>query len=195
MTPDTFLSEWRTAYPGCLPIGYQLRERFPERWFRIHSLPESKRYAETPEEHREVLHRHNRLLGELLGPGGPYLLVTTGYSETPSPVGGHEARIASVAGSAVPFLTVDMSEPDEEDPPTFRHFFMSEHVWRDGSMDALLELVASDTVANVLFVSPRQQRVYHPYDGGGDVLLPSPTERDTMRARYTEWLPGNPAGL
>ena len=59
----------------------------------------------------------------------------------------------------------------------------------------MLELVASDTVANVLFVSPRQQCVYHPYDGGGDVLLPSPTARDAMRARYTEWLPGNPAGL
>lgn len=31
MTPDLFLREWNTAYPGCLPLGYKLRERFPER--------------------------------------------------------------------------------------------------------------------------------------------------------------------
>jgi hypothetical protein len=195
MTPDSFLREWHMGWPRCLPIGYRLRECFPERWFRIHSLPESKRYAETPEEHREVLRRHNLLLDELLGAGEPYVLVTLGYSETPPPVREHEAEVSAVAGRAVPFLTVDMREPNEEYPPNLWHFFMSEHVWRSGSMDALLELVASDTVANVLLVNARRQRLYHPYDGGGDVLLPSAAERDAMRPRYADWLPRNPAGL
>ena len=62
-------------------------------------------------------------------------------------------------------------------------------------MDGLLELVARDTVANVLFVGTRQQCLYHPYDGGGDVLLPSRAVTDAMRARYTGWLPRHPSGL
>lgn len=195
MTADSFLREWRSAHPQCFPLGNKLRECFPERWFRIHSLPESKRYADTPEEHREVLHRHNVLLDELLGPGGPYTLVTLGYSETSAPVREHETRIAAVAGSATHFLSVNMSEPEDEGPPIFWHFFMSEHVWRSGSMDGLLELVARDTVANVLFVGPRQQCLYHPYDGGGDVLLPSRAATDVMRARYSRWLSTHPSGL
>ncbi|MFI6339695.1 hypothetical protein [Streptomyces sp. NPDC050535] len=38
-------------------------------------------------------------------------------------------------------------------------------------------------------------RVYHPYDGGADVILTVSGERDRLRRRHPGWLPGNAAGL
>ena len=50
---------------GALVVGWVLRGVVPERWVRFHSLPESKRYAESEDEEAEVLRRHLTLLDEL----------------------------------------------------------------------------------------------------------------------------------
>ncbi|MFD7002461.1 hypothetical protein ACFWA5_40990 [Streptomyces mirabilis] len=39
------------------------------------------------------------------------------------------------------------------------------------------------------------RRIHHPYDGGADVVLATPAERDRLRGRHTDWLSGHPAGL
>ena len=44
--PDDFEAYWRKAFPDCDPAGYMLREQLPERWWRLHSLPLSKRYPD-----------------------------------------------------------------------------------------------------------------------------------------------------
>ncbi|MFC8871519.1 hypothetical protein ACFUAC_28400 [Streptomyces sp. NPDC057148] len=33
------------------------------------------------------------------------------------------------------------------------------------------------------------RRIHHPYDGGADVVLATPAERDRFANRYVEWLP------
>ncbi|WP_420377890.1 DUF3885 domain-containing protein [Streptomyces filamentosus] len=35
----------------------------------------------------------------------------------------------------------------------------------------------------------------HPYDGGADVFLATPEERDRTRDRYPDWLSSHPSGL
>jgi hypothetical protein len=39
------------------------------------------------------------------------------------------------------------------------------------------------------------QRIHHPYDGGADVFLTTPEERDRMRDRHADWLSSHPSGL
>ncbi|WP_425586206.1 DUF3885 domain-containing protein [Streptomyces sannanensis] len=41
---------WESNWPGTLPLGHLLRSAWPDRWVRFHSLPESKRYADTEAE-------------------------------------------------------------------------------------------------------------------------------------------------
>ncbi|MFC5905114.1 hypothetical protein ACFQ60_47815 [Streptomyces zhihengii] len=38
-------------------------------------------------------------------------------------------------------------------------------------------------------------RVYHPADGGADVFLATPEERDQTRDRQIDWLSSYPSGL
>ena len=47
MTAEAFQHYWTRTYPDCPPVGFRLRAAYQARWFRIHSLPASKRYAES----------------------------------------------------------------------------------------------------------------------------------------------------
>lgn len=62
MSTSTTLSKaWRARFGEVLPAGFLCREALSDRWLRIHSLPESKRYPADPSEMAELLSRHNRV--------------------------------------------------------------------------------------------------------------------------------------
>jgi hypothetical protein len=76
MSDDAFLDFWRTHFGDCPPAGFLLHETFPERWMRIHSLPDSKRYADTARELTALLARHNTVATDVLGDGSRCVEVT-----------------------------------------------------------------------------------------------------------------------
>ncbi|MFC7384137.1 DUF3885 domain-containing protein [Sphaerisporangium rhizosphaerae] len=60
------LSErWQANWLDCPPVGHELKRFHGSRWVRFHSLPESKRYADTPAEYEILPRRHNTVLSEL----------------------------------------------------------------------------------------------------------------------------------
>jgi len=58
---------WKAHLGDLAPVGHLMRVALPDRWLRIHSLPDSKRYAETADEYAELLRRHNEVVSEILG--------------------------------------------------------------------------------------------------------------------------------
>lgn len=112
---EAWLSRW-----GGSPIAHELRGRHTDRWVRFHSLPESKRYAQTEEEYGVILDRHHTVL---------------------------------------------------------------------------LQGVTDDELGCVI-IAPRDLRwLYHPHDGGADVIAPTTRERDALKIRHRDWLSAHPAGL
>ncbi|MGW2707094.1 DUF3885 domain-containing protein [Streptomyces sp. NPDC001340] len=55
--------------------------------------------------------------------------------------------------------------------------------------------IADDKVAGILITDILMRRIHHPYDGGADVFLATPQERDRMRDRHAIWLSRHPSGL
>lgn len=49
------------------PLGYELPGAYSDQWVRFHSLPESRRYADSDAEYAEILRRHRTVLRELQG--------------------------------------------------------------------------------------------------------------------------------
>jgi hypothetical protein len=47
------------AFGDLPPVSHLLRRAILDRWLRVHSLPQSKRYAETDVEYEELIRRHN----------------------------------------------------------------------------------------------------------------------------------------
>ena len=39
------------------------------------------------------------------------------------------------------------------------------------------------------------KHLFHPYDGGGDFILSSNSERNALKNKYKEWLSAHPEGL
>ena len=180
---------WGERWPGCSKLPYELR-RSPDRWVRFHTLPASKRHPETAAEYSTVLGRHNTILAELAG-DSPVLVMTAGYSDRPEPRG--PVRYA-VTEAVHPGASYWSSVRINGDPgfETWMHLYVSRLCWSAGCVDPLLRLVADNVIADVLLADAGLRWLYHPYDGGMDVVTASAVERDALSDGHRDWLPTPP---
>lgn len=206
MSPGAFLEHWRQAYGETPLVGHVLRDRFPRRWLRIHSLPESKRYAETDDERREILRRQNAVLSDLIGDDRPCELVFGYYGEEerlPADV------LAALRGLGPVFLAMDaMDAMDAGDagntdgatdgaPEASARspLLKASLTWRPHALDVVLLAVADDVLETPLLVSVERRCIVAPYDGGVDLIVEREELRDELRSRYVRWLSRHPRGL
>ncbi|MFG2964058.1 hypothetical protein ACGFZS_12350 [Streptomyces sp. NPDC048288] len=161
---------------------------------RFHSLPGSKRYPESEDEYAIVLNRYNTILDELFA-GTDVFVVTMDWSSTPTGPAGHSNLRQALHPDGIRWWI----EPDHDDPdPESRihtRLYVDRRPWERGCADELLRAVADDALAEVFFTDTELRRIHHPYDGGADIILASPGERDRVRDRHADWLSGHPAGL
>ena len=193
MDPQVLTSLWEQRWPECPPLAHLLRSHYPQRWVRFHSLPESKRYPEDEQEYATVLRRHYTVLHEL-GTVPALVVVTTEWTGTEALTPQRWPRRAQVAPRARHWRT--LLEDPEEDPEfrTYQQLYAETVPWAPGCLDDVLRAVADDELANVLVAPPDLHWLYHPYDGGADVILPTPSRRDELRHRHRDWLSTHPSG-
>jgi hypothetical protein len=186
---------WERTWPGAEPLGYVLRAAYADRWVRFHSLPGSKRYAESPAEYDEIsgglrrlLRRHRTVLHELHGSDDFRALhvIAADWDWRDLSAGWSKRRLPG----AWPWR----SSPVDDDPDAGRNYFWSASDLAGQQLDALLLAVADDQ-CRVIIGAPDLAWLYCPYDGGADVLLPTVVERDTLKERHSDWLSSHPRGL
>jgi hypothetical protein len=184
---------WDERWPGCSKLPYELRAAW-DRWVRFHTLPGSKRYPDTEDEYRIVLARHNTVLAELVT-GFEVLVVTAGYSDAAELT--EPCRSPETVAAAHPHAMYWTSVCRDDEPgfESWMHLYAGRLPWSEGCLDRLLRQVADDVIANVVIADVDLLWLYHPYDGGMDVILPSPDARDALRDRHLDWLSRHPAGL
>jgi hypothetical protein len=192
---SNFMEIWASWYPDVPPVSFLLREACSDRWLRIHSLPESKRYPSTGREYAEILRRHNAVADWVLGESSPCAILL--YAECSSPSTNYIGRLASLTDDSLPFVgrlpVTFWNEHDGVfDCPTC--IFGGAVTWLRGAFDAFI-MAASDERASGLFVELREGRVYAPYDGGADLFFPTILERDLARERFRPWLSSHTLGL
>lgn len=199
MDDEADLTErWESRWPTCRPIGHELRTSAGGRWIRFHSLPGSKRFAETPEERAEVLSRHNTVLADLFS-------LVEAADERPVALAitcawGNRADRARppdlvAADPAASFWRSHQRDPEAAHSTMWTHLWTSTRPWSPGSMDELLTLVADWKTADVVIAPLSLDWLYHPYDGGADVIAASTVARDRLAAKYKAWLSPHPHGL
>lgn len=185
---------WERERPGEPPVAWWLRSA--ETWVRFHSLPGSKRYADTEEEYAEILHRHRTVLGELADaldePHPDVVVVTLSVSAGPLPVP-RSAPVVSLSPAAQHWCSVP--DPGGDDDPSWFHLFADRVSLDDPRLRQLLLLAADDVTFGVLLLDLDVRWVYHPYDGGADVYPATVAQRDDLRRRHKDWLSRHPRGL
>jgi hypothetical protein len=189
MSPEDFLDYWRRNYGEVPLIGHVLRECFPRRWLRVHNLAESKRYADTEDERREILRRQNGLLNDLVGDGEPGEFIFGYYGEEERLP---EAVVVALHGLQSAFLTT--LTPRESGLDREYPLLKGSFAWKQSCLDTILLAVADDVLETPLIVSAERRCIVAPYDGGVDIIVENVGLRDQLRTRYGSWLSKHPSG-
>nr|WP_245697268.1 hypothetical protein [Streptomyces phaeochromogenes] len=193
-TPASLAALWQKRWPSGPPVAHTFRSTYADRWVRFHSLPGSKRYPESEDEYAIVLDRYNTVLDELFA-GTDVFVVTVDWSGTATGPAIQPEPRQTLHPDGIRWWTE--SEQDDPDPEFHVHsrLYADRRPWERGCADDLLRAVADDALVEVFLTDTELRRIHHPYDGGADVVLATPEERDRMRARHIDWLSSHPAGL
>jgi len=191
----SFLGDWSGWYFDAPPIGHLLREAYPDRWLRIHSLPRSERMPTSGWHFAELRRRHVAVATDLLGDNAECALVLCVPSrDATSDRLASETRWGSVALSDLGQLDPELWHEETgvfAEPMSIRG---AKTRWNAEAFYPFIDAVARDRIRGVLVELNRGQ-VYAPYDGGADLFFASTFERDSAQARLTSWLSPRPDGL
>ena len=136
--------------------------------------------------------RYNAVLTEVLGECGSaaIYLVTVEYGSGDLAAGTEPIRVGLHPGAAPWTHAVD-----PENPEVAYDLHVSRHDFTPGDLDDLLRYVADDRTSEVVVTDTSLRWLFHPYDGGMDVIAPSAAERERLAARFSTWLSDRPDGL
>lgn len=188
---------WKQRFGEVPPLGYELREAFAHRWFRIHSLPGSKRYAETPEEYETMLLRHTAVAEAVLGSDETcwLSLFVADFPDQPDLIAQERADAATL-GLTEAYVGLDHGayRPGEDGPVPFR-VFAGRTTWNAASYTGWLRAVADDDIDGLIWTNAMTGAVYAPYDGGADLIVPSAEDRVKLTKQFQFWRSDREDGL
>lgn len=201
MTTDEFQHFWSAVTGNMPPIAYLFKWEFQDRWFRIHSLPESKRYAETLAEWQLLLQRQHTLLKDLLGAEKRLLLLTGYYThdEHEHATGLQDFREREDCFRKIafrPLPAIDLHTFDSNDYESGTHYWplLAELAPDAPQLETILRAIADDA-SRAFFIGEHSRVLLAPYDGGVDIILPTSQLRDQHRHKYRAWLSAREDGL
>ncbi len=166
-----FLALWQSRYPETLPIGWHFKHNYLDRWERIHSLPESKRRADTPEEWECLLFRQNTVIDSLVEQGTAIRIVFN--------------SIPKKSGLFRDYHLQSLGIIQEDEDETAYESFLLETTWKSHSLDPFLESCANWEI--LAFIIAPDCLIY-PYEGGMDIILKDKWSCEAFAVVYDRWL-------
>lgn len=197
MTKEEFNTYWTKTFPKTNPISHLFKHDYSERWFRIHSLPDSKRYAANDADWEILLSRQNEIITDLFGVDNTVLLVTGDYDlEDQKTIHVTDDEEIFKPFSFVRLDNIELNKFDAEryDAPDIYRPAFAKTIWKPNYHDKLLREIANDNT-RAFFVSFEKNVIVAPYDGGVDFVLKDSLTREKYKIKYKQWLSEREDGL
>lgn len=193
MNIDKYKIFWELNYPEVLPIGYQLKWIYNDRWFRIHSLPKSKRYAQTSQEFQVILNRQNQLITDLVGKDKKMMMLIGLYNDE---VLNQECQklVGFKDFTLIERLKLHQLQPNQYEEETIYSVFVKIEKWQISKYNEILIAIASDEF-RMMLIEPEKKTIIIPYDGGIDIIMEKPSLKNSMKIKYKDWLSEREDGL
>ncbi|WAC47925.1 hypothetical protein OVA03_14645 [Asticcacaulis sp. SL142] len=195
----TFHDAWQKFHPDSLPMGHLVRESENDNWLRFHSLPESKRYADTEAEMAIILERQNIIASEVLGSRACWIASSLHILEDDAKDDEHwvpETRRRNHNNLCEKYQmshSFYFRDPDP-DVEIDNDLFTALTAWQAREFDEVLRDIAGDMLTDTLWMSADTGAIFAPYDGGVDLILPDVSEIARLRTKYSDWLSSHPSG-
>ncbi|MBX7227024.1 MAG: hypothetical protein K1X55_13405 [Chitinophagales bacterium] len=197
MTSEQFETFWLSTYPETIPIAYNFKHCYKDRWFRIHSLPESQRYPNTNQEWHILLSRQNRIITDIIGDSTQLFIVTGEYDfdgTFDSPDVLNTELLSDFKFKSLKPIDLYKIDSKEYDKGTIYRPFFAEVKWEQNKYDKILCSIANDEM-RAFFVSMENKCLIAPYDGGLDLVLENSAIKDYYKTKYKDWLSLHIEGL
>lgn len=197
MTKEDFQILWNLNYPETVPISHLFKNDYSERWFRIHSLPESKRYAENEEDWETLISRQNEIMTDLFGLDTPILIVTGEYNwgdNRPIHVTDEEEIFKPFSFVRLDNIQLNKIDAEQYDEPDIYRPAFAQTIWKTNYHDKLLREIANDNTRAFL-ISFDKNVIVAPYDGGVDFVLKDSSTKENYKNKYRQWLSEREDGL
>lgn len=193
MSGEEFNKYWETAYPESYPINHELKWIYPNRWFRIHSLPESKRYAESDSEYQIILERQNQLMNDLIGEDTEIIISFGLYTDD---IANDNYKELNDYEEFLKVQTIDLHKerPEEYEDEMYFDIYIKKDRWKSDSKNQMLKAIADEEI-RAMFICPSKNCIVAPYDGGVDIIVDSTEKRDSLKIKYKDWLSKSKDGL
>ncbi|HAV4997553.1 TPA: hypothetical protein JIY88_11060 [Acinetobacter nosocomialis] len=195
---NSFINQWKFFYPNKLPISHYFRQYFSQFWFRIHSLPESKRYADTPAEYELLLNRHNQIIDDCFDSNASIFIVTVHYFSQSDNNKIYDPTLR-LKYEFHPEKEINLTQAnpeyydDDEEDHFYRPYSINE-IWKKNEHNDLLKKIANDEV-RAFMISFEQNIIIAPYDGGIDLIIFNDAKRNELINKYQDWLSPRADGL
>lgn len=181
-----FNNYWKQEFSNLLPFCHHFRFSYNHRWFRVHNLPKSKRYADSEEEYQILLDRQNQLFDTIFGEEAEIMIVFGIF--THDITNDNYAEIINYNEfEKIETINLSEREPDNYEDNIFLDLYVKYTKWHNTKFDEILKAIANDEI-RMLFVYPSKNRIIAPYDGGVDILMENKTAKDEMKTVYKHWL-------
>lgn len=172
---------WSDVYAKFEPRAESLKLEFKPSWLRLYTLANAKRYAENTEEQTAIINRYNDILNDI-NPSGSLFVLTCAWSDSPAP----PTRLNKYEKLSEEYWKTLNDNPGEPTPDfaSYRHIYVSRVDWHKGCLNDLLAAVSNDEEAGVIIMPPTMNWLYHPYDGGVDVIVRSERIRKALEQKF-----------
>ena len=197
MTKEDFQKLWTLNYPDTVPLSYLFKDDYSDRWFRIHSLPESKRYADNEDEWKIVLSRQNEIITDLFGVDLPILLVTGEYNwgdQRTIHITEEEDIFKPFAFTRLDNVELFKIDSEQYDEPDIYRPAFTQTIWKPNFHNNILKEMATDNI-RAFFVSFDKNVIVAPYDGGVDFVLKDKLTKEHYKNKYRQCLSEREDGL
>jgi len=184
---------WQDNVGPVAPVGHVLRRFLAERWIRFHSLPDSKRYAETSDEYAELVRRHLTITNDLFVAGEEIFIFCSDCLDSETGRADPQQVLDATLSEELVKLPANPGVVIPEDDDHYR-VRASVTLWQPGFFEDIVQAVADEKVWGLCFASPGSSSVYCPYDGGMDVFV-SPERCIGIATKFSHWKSGRQDGL
>ncbi len=183
-----FADIWRAFHPHAEPTGWLMRAADVPHWIRFHSLPLSKRYADTEEEYSTLLSRQNALASAALGNDRPCWIVQACWTTPEGVVELTDEYEMFRATREFGLKHAFSFNVDEGDDAAHWNVVAAPIRWTQGGFDEILLRIADEQSAPILWISAESGAVFAPYNGGVDLFLNSEATVKDLRSKHADWL-------
>ena len=193
MLKEEFEYFWNTNFKETIPLYFTFREAFPERWLRIHSLPESKRYADSESEMKILLCRQNQVFSDEIKENDDIYLVRDEYFINTGEIEDEFDFYPEYNFQKISVIKLNDYYNDYEENEKL-NILVTKDKWKKNHFNKLLEDIAND-VSMVFFISIKRKIIFAPYDGGMDIIYQNEQQRNFYKEIYKNWLSKRDDGL